>query len=120
MASDVLVCASYEESSPMVILEGMSFKVPIVSTNVFGIPEQIRNGREGILVEPGKPEDIANSILKVIDNSELVEELTYNAFYRILMKFSVDKMLQDYDIVFQQACIMRKNNMYNVLKKNNM
>ena len=112
MISDVLVCASYEESSPMVILEAMSFKVPIVSTNVYGIPEQIRNNREGILVEPGKPEDIADSILKIIDDRKLIEELSYNAYYRILMKFSMETMLQEYDVVFQQARIKNKNKFY--------
>lgn len=50
--ADVLVCTSFEESSPRVLLEAASFGTPIVSTDVNGIPE-IVTGREAWLVEAG-------------------------------------------------------------------
>lgn len=50
--ADILVCTSFEESSPRVLLEAAAFGTPIVSTDVNGIPE-IVTGREAWLVEAG-------------------------------------------------------------------
>ena len=50
--ADILVCTSFEESSPRVLLEAAIFGTPIVSTDVNGIPEML-TGREAWLVEPG-------------------------------------------------------------------
>ncbi len=52
-AADVFVCTSYEESFPRVVLEAMAFEVPVVSTNVHGIPYMLRDGIEAALVSPG-------------------------------------------------------------------
>jgi glycosyltransferase involved in cell wall biosynthesis len=50
--SDVLVGAADIESMPRSILEAMAFGMPVVATNVFGIPELVRDGETGWLVEP--------------------------------------------------------------------
>lgn len=50
--ADLLVCTSFEESSPRVLMEAATFGTPIVSTDVFGIPELV-NGQEAWLVESG-------------------------------------------------------------------
>lgn len=52
LMADILVCTSFEESSPRVLLEAAIFGTPIVSTDVNGIPEML-TGREAWLVEPG-------------------------------------------------------------------
>lgn len=53
--ADLFVCSSFEESFPRVILEAMAFELPIVSTDVHGIPEIVRHGREAWLTAPGDP-----------------------------------------------------------------
>ncbi len=52
-AADLSVCSSYEESSPRVILEAMACDVPILSSGVHGVPEQVRPELEATLVPPG-------------------------------------------------------------------
>jgi glycosyltransferase involved in cell wall biosynthesis len=59
--ADLLVCTSFEESSPRVLLEAASFGLPIVSTNVNGIPEMVTD-REAWLVGPGDPHQLAVAI----------------------------------------------------------
>ena len=51
--SDVFVCTSFEESFPRVLLESAAFKIPIISTNVNGIPEMLVNNDEAILIPAG-------------------------------------------------------------------
>ena len=52
-AADLFVCTSYEESFPRVVLEALAFEVPIVSTNVHGIPHILRESEDAWLINPG-------------------------------------------------------------------
>ena len=64
---DLLVLPSlFGEGLPMVVLEAMAAGVPVVATRVAGIPEAIRHGRDGVLVTPGDPEDLARAIADVV------------------------------------------------------
>lgn len=63
--ADILVCTSFEESSPRVLLEAASFGLPIVSTNVNGIPELVTED-EAWLVGPGDPHQLAEAIRQAL------------------------------------------------------
>lgn len=113
LISDVFVCASYEESSPQVILEAMAFKIPIVSTNVFGIPELIRDNREALLTDEGNSKKMGELITRVISDKKLKDELSYNAYYRVKTNFTSEKMVEKYDNLFQQSYLEGNNFIYN-------
>ena len=53
VAADVFVCTSRVESYPRVILEAMAHGLPIVTTPVFGIREQVREDVNGVFYDPG-------------------------------------------------------------------
>jgi len=63
--ADILVCTSFEESSPRVLLEAAVFGTPIVSTDVNGIPEML-SGREAWLIEPGDRYLLAGTIRRAL------------------------------------------------------
>lgn len=64
---DLLVLPSlFGEGLPMVILEAMSAGVPVIASGVEGVPEAIRHGRDGLLVRPGDPADLAGAIERVV------------------------------------------------------
>jgi len=56
----------FGEGLPMVVLEAMAAGVPVVASRVEGIPEAIRDGRDGLIVEPSDPQDLARAIGQVI------------------------------------------------------
>lgn len=67
---DIFVLPSlFGEGLPMVVLEAMSVGLPVVASRVEGIPEAIRNGQEGLLVEPGDASSLALSLQAIIDAS---------------------------------------------------
>jgi glycosyltransferase involved in cell wall biosynthesis len=62
LASDVFVLPSRQETSPLVILEAMYAGLPIVATKVGGISELVPDGVHGYLVEPARPERLAEKL----------------------------------------------------------
>jgi glycosyltransferase involved in cell wall biosynthesis len=64
---DLFVLPSlFGEGMPMVVLESMAAGVPVVATRVEGVPDAVRDGRDGLLVAPGDPEGLARGIDRII------------------------------------------------------
>ena len=66
--SDVIILPSYYEGVPICILEGFSYHLPAISTNVGGIPEILENGKNGILFTPGDKDALYNAIIRMTDS----------------------------------------------------
>jgi glycosyltransferase involved in cell wall biosynthesis len=69
--SDIYILPSYNEGLPISVLEAMSYGLPIISTNVGGIPEIVEDGVNGLLIEPGNLKQIEEAIDKLIEGKEL-------------------------------------------------
>ena len=91
LISDIFICASFIESLPIVVLEAMAFELPIIATNVFGIPEEIEDGKDGILIEPGKPGLLAEKIKFLLENERISHEYAKNAYLRVKNEFPLQK-----------------------------
>ena len=65
LTSQVLVSPSYHEGLPVSILEAASYGMPIVSTDVGDISSVVLNGENGVLIKPGRVQELAAGILAV-------------------------------------------------------
>lgn len=92
-AADLFVCSSYEESFPRVILEAMAFGLPIVSTNVHGIPEMARADHEARLVPPGNPSALASAMAEVLGDESLARRFAAAAEQRVTTTFDAALLL---------------------------
>ncbi len=92
-AADLFVCSSYEESFPRVVLEAMGFALPIVSTNVHGIPEMARADREAILVPPGDPAALARAMASALSDPSRAAALGAAAAQRVASEFDSARLL---------------------------
>jgi glycosyltransferase involved in cell wall biosynthesis len=68
---DLLLLPSYKEGMPMVILEGMSFGLPIVSSSIAGIPDMVVDGENGYLLNPGDIEGYADRLARLVREPSL-------------------------------------------------
>ena len=75
---------------PFVLLEAMQAGLPIVATNVGGIPEAL--GDAGLLVEPENPAALAQALDKIVLDNSLAEQLSKKAYERSKL-FTEEKML---------------------------
>lgn len=77
------------EGCPMVILDAMSFGIPVISTKDTGaIPEMVIEGETGILVDKKNPEQIADAILKLINNNDIRLKMGENGRTRFEKHFT--------------------------------
>lgn len=74
-SSDIVILASRTEGYPRVILEAFEFGKPVIATNIGGVPQLLKNGENGILVDPCDHAGLAGAILKLCNDKELREKL---------------------------------------------
>jgi glycosyltransferase involved in cell wall biosynthesis len=93
---DVFVLPSLTEGLPITILEAMMTAVPIVASSVGGIPELLQNGRYGILVPPGRSDQIADAIRTVIDFPAMAADRAAQARRFASTEYSSQRMAERY------------------------
>lgn len=96
-ASDVLILPSIaNEDFPNVIIEGMGMGLPSIGTKIAGIPEQISDHVNGLLVEPKDVEGLSAAILEMIDNADLRKKCSDNVMYEFESKYTSDISVRNY------------------------
>lgn len=81
---------SLEETQGIAVLEGMSFSLPCIVSNVGGLPEIIKDSYNGILVPPTVEKDHVDAILRLINNPELRATYGRNAYKTCVNEFTYD------------------------------
>ena len=86
---DVKILASVmNEGIPQALLQAMSCGVPIVSTNVGGIPEIIQHYDTGLLVEPRNAQSLSDAVKKLLQDHDLSEQISRKSISLIQEKFT--------------------------------
>ena len=99
-AFDFSVLNSTQESFPNALMESMARGVPVISTRVGGVPELVRDGVDGILVESGNPEQLATAMLELLDDAEKRGAMGEMGRARIQSDFSVRSMITRTEAVY--------------------
>ncbi len=86
-AADVFAFSTFYENLPFAVLEALSSQLPVVTTNVGGIPEMIDSGRDGFLVEPFNSTQLADRILFYLEHPDAAAEMAFAARRTIEERF---------------------------------
>lgn len=99
-SSSIVVNPSLSESFGISIVEGMACGIPVVGTKVGGMLETIRDGETGLLVEPERPDLLANAVVSLLNDSEAAGKLGAKGRERAVEHFSwrarADRLLSAY------------------------
>jgi len=101
--ADAFVLPSYSESFPMTILEAMACKLPVIATDVGGIPEMIDSNRNGLLFQPGNPRGLSTSLLKILGDRKFASRLGENARAKACTELSATKMASSTAEMYQKV-----------------
>ncbi len=69
--ASIFTLPSYHENLPVSILEAMAMGLPVVATNIAGVPEMIEDGRNGFLIQPGDYRFLSEQIIRLANDPEL-------------------------------------------------
>ena len=80
---DLFVLPSlFGEGLPMVVLESMAVGIPVIASNVEGIPEAVRDGIDGLIFKPGSAADLAEKVISMNGHTDRWKEFRSNALSR--------------------------------------
>jgi len=101
-ASDIFVLPSRAEAFPNAVMEAMASGLPVVASDVGGIPELVDDGRTGRLVPPGEPETLAEAVLGLMDDPARAAELGRAGRRRVDTTFSMDRMVDRFERLYME------------------
>ena len=101
--ADLFVLPSIKEAFGLVLLEAMAAQLPIVATNVGGIPEIVEDRKSGMLVEPANADALARTIIMLLNNKPLREKLAFLGHHRV-KEFAIQKMVEKTKEVYNRVC----------------
>ena len=95
-SSSIVVVPSRMESLPTTVKEAFFLNIPVIGTNVGGIPELIKNNETGILIPPENPEKLAQAINELLSDKEKADKLAKNGNIFVKKYMTWDVVLPKY------------------------
>lgn len=95
-SADLMLLPSSQESFGLVALEAMVYGVPVIATDVGGLPELIVDKESGFLFSVGAVDEMAEGAIKILSDKSLYKQVSRNARDRSREKFCVSKILPQY------------------------
>jgi glycosyltransferase involved in cell wall biosynthesis len=101
--ADLFLLPSQLESFGLAALEAMACEVPVIATNVGGVPEVIENGVDGYLVEPGDVKTAAKFAIDLLSRPDRGREIGHLARINAKKKFCANDVIPMYESYYEQV-----------------
>ena len=98
--SDIFVLPSYAEGFPVTMLEAMAAGLPIIASSVGAIPDVIKDGENGFLIEPGDYTTLASKICLLASDKNLRDKMAESNVNRIRRNYDKDIILKKLSDVY--------------------
>ncbi len=99
---DCLVLPAEHEGQPMVVLEAMACGVPSIATSVGAIPETIKHGETGFIINSPRSADISHYLNYLMDHPDIRVQMGENCLREWRARFSVDVMGNNYMQLYKE------------------
>jgi glycosyltransferase involved in cell wall biosynthesis len=88
--ADVFCLPSFSEGLPVVLMEAMAMQVAVVTTRITGVPELVDDGESGLLVTPGREDELLAALERVVSDADLRARMGAAGRAKVLREFDVD------------------------------
>ena len=107
---DVLLQPSFSEGFGLAIIEAMAFGVPVIASNVGGIPNIIEHQKNGLLFETGYKTELLSRLYQINDDLKLKQNLSENGYEHVINKYSFTKYIHSIEKLYINAFNKKNNN----------
>lgn len=104
----LFVLPSIFEDYGIVNLEALACETPVISTKVGGVPEVVRDGENGYVVNPGNVKDLAYAIDKLLENEDLRRQMGKKGREIVIKDFSWKKILDRLEVIYHNLISKRR------------
>jgi len=101
-AADIFVMPSLSEGLPLALVEAMAASLPVIASDVGGIPEVAERDAEALLIAPGDTRALAAALARLLGDSALRASLGTAAHGRAIRDFSIDRMGDAYERLYSR------------------
>lgn len=102
-AADVFVLPSAAEACPMALLQAMACGTPVIASRAGGIPEIVRDGVDGLLVDPGDVEGLTAALRTLAADGAGRRAMGANARARIAGRFIIDRSVRSLVAIYERT-----------------
>jgi len=106
--TDVAILSSWSEGIPQCLLQAMASGVPVVATEVGGVPEIVKNEKTGLLVAPGDYKGLAEGIIRIVKDNDFAAGLVENAKELVQREYSLGRMLDKIEDIYKKLLERKK------------
>ena len=101
--SDVFVFPSFEDCFPLVLLEAMSHRLPIVTTTEGAIPDEVSDGVNGLICERADFHSLANCLEELLTNPDMRKALGDEGYKILKEKFTTERFEENLEKAFLEC-----------------
>ncbi|MDD2635446.1 MAG: glycosyltransferase [Bacteroidales bacterium] len=103
--SDITALTSFNEGTPVSLIEAQAANTPIVSTNVGGIEDVVLKDKTALLTQTDNPEDFAVKLLKLINDNELRAEMSKYGWEFVKNRFHYTRLVSDMEKLYDELLL---------------
>jgi glycosyltransferase involved in cell wall biosynthesis len=101
-AIDALLLPSANEGTPVSVIEALAAERPAVATRVGGVPDVVREGVDGYLVDVGDADTLAARLVELAGDPDKRDAMGREGRRRVLERYAVDRLVDDIDALYRE------------------
>ncbi|MCB9224104.1 MAG: glycosyltransferase [Crocinitomicaceae bacterium] len=99
---DLVCLTSLNEGTPVSLIEAQAAQVPVITTNVGGVKDVVKDGETGIIINSFDPKDFGSAILSLVDSSEKREKMSQNGWNHVREKYHYQRLCNDVEQLYKE------------------